>query len=64
MSLSNDQALEGLTQQQQELETAINKLSAQLENAKTQYLKVSGAVDILRQIEESAQAEVELPADS
>lgn len=64
MSLSNDQALEGLTQQQQELETAINKLSAQLENAKTQYLKVSGAIDILRQIEESAQAEVELPADS
>ena len=64
MSLSNDQALEGLTQQQQELETAINKLSAQLENAKTQYLKVSGAVDILRQIEESAQEEVELPADS
>ena len=64
MSLSNDQALEGLTQQQQELETAINKLSAQLENAKTQYLKVSGAVDVLRQIEESAQAEVELPADS
>ena len=64
MSLSNDQALEGLTQQQQELETAINKLSAQLENAKTQYLKVSGAVDILRQIEESVQEEVELPADS
>lgn len=57
MSLSNDQALEGLTQQQQELETAINKLSAQLENAKTQYLKVSGAVDILSQIKDSNQEE-------
>ena len=54
MTVSNTEALEGLTKQQQELESAINKLSAQLESAKTQYLKVSGAVDVLTQIEESA----------
>ena len=53
MSLSNTEVLEGLTKQQQELESAINQLSSQLENAKTQYLKVSGAIDVLSQIEES-----------
>ena len=53
MSLSNAEVLEGLTKQQQELESAINQLSSQLENAKTQYLKVSGAIDVLSQIEES-----------
>ena len=57
MTVSNTEALEGLTKQQQELESAINKLSAQLESAKTQYLKVSGAVDVLTQIEESAAEE-------
>ena len=53
MSLSNTEVLEGLKTQQRELETAINTLSGQLETARTQYLKVSGAVDVLSQIEES-----------
>lgn len=53
MSLSNVEVLEGLSKQKVELETAINTLSGQLENAKTQYLKVAGAVDVLSQIEES-----------
>tara|TARA_B100001559_G_scaffold49293_1_gene37745 strand:+ start:1824 stop:2021 length:198 start_codon:yes stop_codon:yes gene_type:complete len=63
MTVSNTEALEGLTKQQQELESAINKLSAQLESAKTQYLKVSGAVDVLTQIEESAAAAEEGTAE-
>ncbi len=53
MSLSNAEVLEGLKTQQKELETAINTLSGQLETARTQYLKVSGAIDVLSQIEES-----------
>ena len=52
MSLSNPEVLEGLKKQKVELESAINALSGQLENAKTQYLKVSGAIDVLTQIEE------------
>ena len=56
MSLSNTEVLEGLTSQQKELETAINTLSGQLETARTQYLKVSGAIDVLSQIEESNKA--------
>ncbi len=53
MSLSNAEVLEGLKTQQKELETAINTLSSQLDTARTQYLKVSGAIDVLSQIEES-----------
>ena len=53
MSLSNAEVLEGLKTQQKELETAINTLSGQLETARTQYLKVSGAIDVLSQIEQS-----------
>jgi len=52
MSLSNPEVLEGLKRQKVELESAINTLSGQLENARTQYLKVSGAIDVLSQIEE------------
>lgn len=53
MSLSNEEVLGNLTKQLTELETAISTLTQQLDSAKTQYLKVSGAVDVLKQIEES-----------
>ncbi len=53
MSLSNDSVLENLTKQLTELETSISTLTQQLDSARTQYLKVSGAVDVLKQIEES-----------
>lgn len=59
MSLSNPEVLEGLTKQKVELESAINTLSGQLESAKTQYLKVSGAIDVLTQIEASNNPQVQ-----
>lgn len=57
MSLSNEEVLENLTSQLVELENTIGKLSQQLDTAKTQYLKVSGAVDVLKQIVESKEEE-------
>jgi len=59
MSLSNTEVLEGLKKQKVELESAINTLSGQLENARTQFLKVSGAIDVLTQIEEVNAPQVE-----
>ena len=59
MSLSNPEVLEGLTKQKVELESAINTLSGQLESAKTQYRKVSGAIDVLTQIEASNNPQVQ-----
>ena len=59
MSLSNEEVLGNLTQQLTELETAISTLTQQLDSAKAQYLKVSGAVDVLKQIEESKEEKVE-----
>ena len=52
MSISNVEVLEGLKKQKVELDSAISTLSGQLENARTQFLKVSGAIDVLLQIEE------------
>ena len=59
MSLSNPEVLQSLTKQKVELESAINTLSGQLENARTQFLKVSGAIDVLTQIEEVNAPQVE-----
>ena len=57
MSIDNNTAIENLSRQKTELEKAITELSSQLEQAKNQYLKVTGALDVLTQIEESKQPE-------
>lgn len=57
MSLDNTTVIENLSQQKTELEKALTELSSQLEQAKSQYLKVTGALDVLTQIEESKQSE-------
>ena len=49
--IDNTTALESLTKQRDELERQVNQLGAALENAKTRFLKVSGAVEALEQIE-------------
>ena len=51
MALDNKEVLENLTTQQKELYNAIQELSGRLENTRAQYLKVSGAVEVLQQIE-------------
>ena len=57
MSLDNTTVIENLSQQKTELEKALTELSSQLEQGKAQYLKVTGALDVLTQIEESKQSE-------
>jgi hypothetical protein len=49
--IDNLTALESLTKQRDELASQVNQLGAALENAKTRFLKVSGAVEALEQIE-------------
>ena len=49
--IDNTTALESLTKQRDELANQVNQLGAALENAKTRFLKVSGAVEALEQIE-------------
>ena len=61
MSLNNEEVLDSLTNQLRELDDAIKKLTVQLDSAKAQYLKVSGAVDVLTQIQESNRVESEAP---
>ena len=51
MALDNKEVLENLTTQQKDLYNAIQELSNRLETTRTQYLKVSGAVEVLQQIE-------------
>lgn len=50
MSLDQKQVLENLINQRKELEGAIGQLQGKLEQARTQYLKVSGAIDVLEQL--------------
>jgi hypothetical protein len=49
--IENKVALESLVKQRDELERQVGQLSAALDNAKTRFLKVSGAVEALEQIE-------------
>ena len=56
MSLDQKEVLENLTSQQKELEESLIKLQSQLEQTRTQYLKISGAVDVLSQLVESEES--------
>lgn len=49
--IENKVALESLVKQRDELERQVGQLSAALDNARTRFLKVSGAVEALEQIE-------------
>jgi len=53
MSLDQKEVLTNLITQRNELENTITRLQSELEQSKTQYLKISGAVDVLSQIEEA-----------
>jgi hypothetical protein len=53
MSLDQKEVLENLISQRKELEGSIGQLQGQLEQSRTQYLKVSGAIDVLSQLIES-----------
>ena len=59
MSLSNEEVLKGLTEQLAQIEQFIAEEGQKLDSAKAQYLKVSGAIDVLKQIEESKEEKVE-----
>ena len=50
MSLDQTEVLSNLINQRQELESGITKLQGQLEQAKQQYLKLTGAIDVLQQL--------------
>ena len=50
MSLDQKEVLENLISQRKELEGSIGQLHGQLEQSRTQYLKVSGAIDVLSQL--------------
>ena len=50
MSLDQGEVLQNLIKQRKELEGAIGQLQGQLEGAKTQYLKLTGAIDVLTQL--------------
>ena len=52
MSLDQTEVLSNLIKQRQELEGAITKLQGQLEQARQQYLKLTGAIDVLQQLTE------------
>lgn len=50
MSLDQKEVLQNLITQRNDVEDAINKLQGQLEQGRTQYLKLSGAIDVLSQL--------------
>ena len=52
MSLDQTEVLSNLIKQRTEIEGAITKLQGQLEQAKQQYLKLTGAIDVLQQLTE------------
>ena len=52
MSLDQTEVLSNLIKQRTEIESAITKLQGQLEQAKQQYLKLTGAIDVLQQLTE------------
>jgi len=53
MALENAEVLKNLTEQRETLEKQLNEGNAQIEQLKTTYLKVVGAIDVLSQIEET-----------
>ena len=53
MALENAEVLKNLTEQRETLEKQLNDGNAQIEQLKTTYLKVVGAIDVLSQIEET-----------
>jgi len=53
MALENAEVLANLKEQRETLEKQLNEGNAQLEQLKSTYLKVVGAIDVLGQIEES-----------
>ena len=62
MALDQSVVLENLVSQQEELVKSINTLQAQIKTAETQYLKISGAVEVLTQlVEEEDEAPVVEP---
>ena len=62
MALDQSVVLENLVSQQEELVKSINTLQAQIKAAETQYLKISGAVEVLTQlVEEEDEAPVVEP---
>ena len=63
MALDNKEVLENLTKQQKDLYDAIQELSGRLENTRAQYLKVSGAVEVLQQIESESEVTEETPEE-
>ncbi len=53
MALENAEVLANLKEQRETLEKQLNEGNAQLEQLKSTYLKVVGAIDVLSQIEET-----------
>jgi uncharacterized protein YaaN involved in tellurite resistance len=53
MALENAEVLANLKEQRETLEKQLNEGNAQIEQLKSTYLKVVGAIDVLGQIEES-----------
>ena len=53
MALENAEVLKNLTEQRETLEKQLSEGNAQIEQLKTTYLKVVGAIDVLSQIEET-----------
>ena len=53
MALENAEVLANLKEQREKLEKQLNEGNSQLEQLKSTYLKVVGAIDVLGQIEES-----------
>ena len=53
MALENAEVLKNLTEQRESLEKQLSEGNAQIEQLKQTYLKVSGAIDVLTQIEET-----------
>jgi len=63
MALDNKEVLGNLITQQKELMNTIQELSTNLENTRSQYLKVSGAVEVLQQIESESEVTEEVPEE-
>ena len=53
MALENAEVLANLKEQRETLEKQLSEGNAQIEQLKTTYLKVVGAIDVLQQIEET-----------
>ena len=53
MALENAEVLKNLKEQRETLEKQLSEGNAQIEQLKSTYLKVVGAIDVLSQIEET-----------